>query len=131
VRRPRRRDALRAAGAALLVSALVGCGSTSDSSKSTTSSSLATAASSTTDPQPLTAELVTACKATLDVDKKFKTGTVVSDEDLRAATKGLTDAMRAAGRTDAAGAVDKMLTSSPTGGLDGFKAAVQWCDARQ
>lgn len=111
--------------------ALVACGSTHDSAGPSSSSSVTTAASTTTDPQPLTAALATACKATLDVDKRFKTGTVVSDEDLRAAAKELSEAMRAAGRADASDTIDKMLTPSPTGGLDGFKTAVKWCEQRR
>lgn len=122
---------LGAGVAAVLVTAVVGCGSTQDSSTSRSSPSVTAAASTTTDPQPLTAALVAACKTTLDVDKRFKTGAVISDEDFRAAAKGLTDAMRAAGRAAAADNIDRMVTPSPTGGLDGFKAAQKWCEARQ
>lgn len=132
MRYPRRTDGiLRAVAAAVLVAAVVGCGSSQDSSGYTSTPSTATDASTTTDPQPLTAALITACNATREADKKFKSGAVLSDEDLRATAKGLTDAMRAAGRAAAAEAIGKMVTSGPTGGLDGFKAAVQWCEARQ
>jgi hypothetical protein len=140
--RPRRRHrtliTLQRLGVVLVAVLVVGTACSSDkggsSEKGGSHSSSSTTAraqepTTTVDTGPVPAAVLEECTRNLELYKSFRSGAVLTDEQLRKGATAVVDALRAGDRSADADAIDRLIQSGPTGGLDGFTAAAKWCEA--